>query len=160
DDYGRSEVLNCRVPPRFASTQGLLGALASGDVAGGAEPFDDFALCIPDRNSPGERPPQTTAHTQHPVLEFEYALVPYGFVNNRCHELLVVAVNVPLKPRAGWLVGVRYEVPAAEIEHLLPIRAHAINHVGGCGHQSAEARLVVKQAESNLFPLGAVDPLP
>jgi hypothetical protein len=55
-----------------------------------------------------------------------------------CSLWLVFGVNIFLKPRTAWLFGVGDEVPAAEIEHHLPIRAHAINHVGGSGHQSAE----------------------
>src|SRR5205085_6513226 len=82
DDYARFEVLNCRVPPGFASPQRLLGALAFGDVAGDAEPFDNCAVCILDRNSPGECPPPTTVHLPHPMFEFEYAAIPDGFVKN------------------------------------------------------------------------------
>ena len=37
DDYARSEVLNCRIPPRFASPQCLLRPLALSDVLNRAD---------------------------------------------------------------------------------------------------------------------------
>src|ERR1039458_1634037 len=68
----------CRVQqgaePAFAGGQSLLCLLAPGDIARRAEPFDDFAVRILQRDRTRERPAQSAVHAQDPVFQFEDAL--------------------------------------------------------------------------------------
>src|ERR1022692_622099 len=79
--------LRCRVQqgaePAFAGGQSLLCLLAPGDIARRAEPFDDFAVRILQRDRTRERPAQSAVHAQDPVFQFEDALGPDSFVDGR-----------------------------------------------------------------------------
>ena len=103
--------------------------LAFGDVTRGAKPFEDFATGIQPRDRPRERPADRAVHTQNLVFQFKDALGPDGFADDRHHARLVIGMNVFLQPVADCRFRVGDEIPAQQMAHLAPIRAHAIHHI-------------------------------
>ena len=125
--------------------QGLLRALALGNIARRAEPFHDFALRILERDGTRERPAYAAIHSQNPVFQFEDTFGADGLADGGQHTWMIVRVNVFLKPGAAWNIRVGDKIPAKQRAHLAPVRAHAIHHIRTGHHQGAEAFLTPMQ---------------
>jgi hypothetical protein len=97
------------------------------------------------------------------VFQFESALCPNHFVYDRLDMGPVLRGDVLLEPKSAWRIRIGHKTPAGQLAHLLPIRAHAIDHIGRGRHQRAEALLALLQRllsfQIGSAPLKAAIPL-
>ncbi len=116
-----------------------LGLLAARGIARGAEPFHDLAALVEERNGTRQGPAQRSVGPQHPVLELEHPLGAHRVRDGLEHARLVVGMDVFVQPSAARLGRIGDEIAPGEMAHLAPVGAHAVDHVGGCGDEGAEA---------------------
>ena len=107
----------------------LLRFAARGDVAGRAKPFDDLTLIVHKRYRARGCPADRPVKPLHPVLELKHALGADGARNGIGDDGAVFGRNIFIHPCNCWTVGVRHEAAAVQLSHLLPVRAHPVNHV-------------------------------
>src|SRR5688500_19711866 len=69
------------------------------------------------------------------------------FFRSRHHLGLIIRVNIFLKPGIAWLFRVHDEIPALELAHLAPIRAHSIHHIRTGRHERSKTLLALRSEE-------------
>ena len=145
-----------RVIALLADAQRLLRAFARADVAGGAKPFDDFAVVVEYGNGARMRPAQAAIDAYHAVLELEHALALHRVAHRQRDHGLVLAGNVQVQPAVRGCLGVAQELLAFEVAHLGPVGAHAVDHIRGRTEKTAKAFLALDHGFLNGMPLQVV----
>src|ERR1700744_1570966 len=69
----------CRINDRSKPGLTFLVQLVFGYVTGSTQPLDDFAICIQQRNRPGEGPPDTAVGAADSMFENEHTLCSNSF---------------------------------------------------------------------------------
>jgi hypothetical protein len=94
----------------LAVAQGVLREATRGHITGGAQPLNDLALLIEQRNGARERPSDAAVHANDPVLQLKRALSPNGLLNRREHLRLVGYRDVRVEPCLRRVRGIRDEL--------------------------------------------------
>src|ERR1044071_1873541 len=89
------------------------------------------------------------------MLEFKLGASVNREVNCQQHSLLIVRVDILLQPFTAGLICIGNKLTPFELAHLLPVRAHAIDHVGTGSNKGPIKRFTFAQLTSDPSSLDA-----
>src|ERR1044072_8499634 len=83
------------------------------------------------------------------MLELELGTSVNRKIDCRQYPLLIIRMDILLQPFTTWLIRVGNKLTSFELAHLLPVRTHAINHVGTGHNESSIKRFTFAQLTSD-----------
>ena len=142
DELGHA--LHQHAQPLLALAPRALRSALLRDVVGRAEPFQDLAVGVEDRDRARMGPADRTVGADHAMFEIENTGGRDRVADHRLDLQPVLRRYIGVDPSVAGPIGVGQEAAAEQLAHLAPVGVHAVEDLTAGADQRAE--LLFRQA--------------